>query len=199
MRRMDLTTAHSDPLQMALQRELQSGERVLWSGRPLARVAWSGLAIWLFAVPWTAFSLFWTSMAFAGAQAFDEVGPLGYAFPLFGTPFIAIGLGMLSLPFLPLFGASRTLFAITDQRLVRIFLGPRLWTKSVPGNRIGQIDRSERRDGSGTLKIVIGSHVDSDGDRRTDHFSIGEVADVMSVEARVRELCERVRRGALSS
>jgi hypothetical protein len=196
---MEPRVPFTDPLQMALQRELGTGERVLWSGRPLARVAWGGLGIWLFAVPWTAFSLFWTAMAFAGAQAFDEAGPLGYAFPLFGTPFIAIGLAMLSAPFAPLFGASRTLFAVTDRRMLRIFLGPRLWTKSVPGERIGQIDRSERRDGSGTLKVVVGSHLDSDGDRRTDHFSIGEVDDVMSVEARVRELSERVRRGSLSS
>jgi len=196
---MDLQAPYPDPLQLALQRELQAGERVLWSGRPLARVAWGALGIWIFAVPWTAFSLFWTSLAFYGAQAFDEAGPLGYAFPLFGTPFIAIGFGMLSLPFLPLFGAGRTLFAVTDRRLLRIVLGPRLWTKSVPGERIGLIDRSERRDGSGTLKIVIGSHRDSDGDRRTDHFSIGEVDNVISVEARVRELSERVRRAPLSS
>lgn len=197
---MDLTAPpRTDPLEMALQRELRGGERVLWRGQPLARVSWSGLAIWLFAVPWTAFSLFWTAMAWAGAQSFADAGPLGYAFPLFGTPFIAVGLGMLSLPFLPLFGASRTLFAVTDQRLVRLYLGPRLWTKSVDGGRIGQIDRTERRDGSGTLRIVIGSHVDSDGDRRTDRFQIGEVSEVMAVESRVRELAERCRRAELSS
>ncbi len=196
---MDLAGLEPDPLQLAMQRELRSGERVLWTGRPLARVAWSGLAVWIFAVPWTAFSVFWTVMAFAGAQAFEEAGPLGYAFPLFGTPFIVIGLGMLSVPFLPLFGASRTLFAVTDQRLVRIFRGPRLRTQSIPGDRVGEIDRSERRDGSGTLRIVIGSHIDSDGDRRTDHFSIGEVENVMAVETRVRELSERTRRGVPSS
>jgi hypothetical protein len=65
-------------------------------------------------------------------RAFDgRFGGLGYAFPLFGTPFIVVGVGMLSLPFLPVFVARRTLFAVTDQRLLRIYLGGRLRTKSV--------------------------------------------------------------------
>jgi hypothetical protein len=196
---MDLAAPYPDPLQLALQRELRPSERVLWQSRRLPRVAWSGLTIWLFAVPWTAFALFWTAMAWTGTREFDETGVIGLAFPLFGTPFIAVGIGMLALPFLPLFGAKRTLFAVTDQRLVRIYLGARLWTKSVEGERVGEIDRSERRDGSGTLKIAIGSHRDSEGDRRIDYFQIGEVEDVMAAETRVRELIDRVSRAAFSS
>jgi len=196
---MELAAPFADPLEMALQRELRRGERVLWRGRPLPRVAWAALAIWVFAVPWTAFSLFWTAMAFAGVHSIDGLGVLGYAFPLFGTPFIVIGFGMLSVPFVPLFTARRTLLAVTDQRLLRIYLGRRLKTKSVEGGRVGEIERSERSDGSGSLKIVIGSHLDSDGDRRIDTFELGEVENVMAAEARVRELAERVRRERLSS
>ncbi|HEY6814839.1 MAG TPA: hypothetical protein VI168_04800 [Croceibacterium sp.] len=197
---MEFAAPFTDPLEIALQRELRRSERVLWRGRPLPRVVWRALAIWLFAVPWTAFSLFWTAMAFAGAQAFDDgVGLLSYAFPLFGTPFIAVGVGMLSVPFVPLFTARRTLFAVTDQRLLRIYLGRRLKTRSVEGSRVGEIERSEHSDGSGSLKVVIGSHLDSDGDRRIDTFELGEVENVMAVEARVRELADRVRRAELSS
>ena len=196
---MEFAAPFADPLELALQRELRRGERVLWRGRPLPRVAWTALAIWLFAVPWTAFALFWTSMAFMGVQSIDGLGVLGYAFPLFGTPFIVVGVGMLAVPFVPLFAARRTLFAVTDQRLLRIYLGSRLRTKSVEGGRIGEIERNERRDGSGALKIVIGSHFDSDGDRRIDTFELGEVADVMAVEGRVHELADRARRAGLSS
>jgi hypothetical protein len=196
---MDLSAPYADPLRLALDRELRAGERLLWHGRPLPRVAWAVLGIWLFAVPWTAFSVFWTTMAFAGAQAFDEVTVLSYAFPLFGTPVIAVGVAMLAMPFLPLFAARKTLFAVTDQRLLRIYLGRRLATRSVPGERIGEIDRSERPDGSGSLKIAVGSHLDGDGDRRTDHFEIGEIDDVMAADVRVRELAERCRRARVSS
>ena len=124
---------------------------------------------------------------------------LGYAFPLFGTPFIAVGFAMLAAPFAPLFGAKRTMFAVTDQRLLRFYLGRRLKTRSVGAGSIGPIERNERSNGSGTLKIVIGSHRDSDGDRQTDHFELGEVADVLSAEAKVRELVDRTRRAELSS
>jgi len=110
---MDLTAPPAaDPLMIALERELQPGERVLWSGKRLARVNTGGFAIWLFAVPWTAFALFWTVMAATGADALsDTVGPVGWAFALFGLPFVAVGLGTLVLPVLPLLGAGSTLFA----------------------------------------------------------------------------------------
>ncbi len=197
---MDLTAFAPDPLELALQRELRAGERVLWRGRRLPRVAWEGLAIWVFAIPWTAFSLFWTVMAFSGAQAFEpNAGVLCYAFPLFGTPFIAVGLAMLAAPFAPLFGAGRTLFAVTDQRLLRLYRGRRLKTRSVGGEAIGAIERSERANGSGTLRIVIGSHLDSDGDRQIDRLELCEVAEVLAVEARVRDLADRAIRRTVSS
>ena len=64
---MDLSAPPAaDPLKLALERELHGNERVLWSGKQLARVSWGGLAIWLFAVPWTAFAVFWTVMAKPG-------------------------------------------------------------------------------------------------------------------------------------
>ena len=69
-------------LVLALERELEPGERVLWSGKQLARVNPAGFAIWLFAVPWTAFALFWMAMAAAGVKATDGAGgALAWAFP----------------------------------------------------------------------------------------------------------------------
>ncbi|TIX51475.1 hypothetical protein [Alteraurantiacibacter aquimixticola] len=200
---MEARETLGDPLDLALRRELQPGERVLWQGKPLPRVALGGFALWLFAVPWTAFSVFWTAMAYAGASSdmADDAGLLAYAFPLFGVPFILIGLGMMSVPFLPLIFARRMLFAVTDRRLLQLRLGrSSLITKSVDADRIGSMERREGRDGAGTLKVEIGSSIDSDGDRRTEHFNIGEVPQVMQVEDRVREMLELAdRRRALSS
>lgn len=183
-----------DPLDLALRRELQRGERVLWSGRPLPRVNLAAFAIWAFAIPWTAFAVFWTAMAYAGVSSMEteDSGILAYAFPLFGLPFILVGLGMMAGPFVPLFLARKTKFAITNQRLIRLRLGQRLVTQSVEGSRIGSIERSERRDGSGSLKIVAEKFLDSDGDSRTEHFVIGEVADVMEAENQLRYMRERI-------
>lgn len=183
-----------DPLEMALQRELQRGERVLWKGRPLPRLNITAFALWLFAVPWTAFALFWTVMAYAGVSSMEpeDGGLIAYAFPLFGLPFILVGLGTMAGPFLPLFLARRTMFAITDRRLIRLRLGQRLITQSVEGASIGSIERSERRDGSGTLKIVAEKYADSEGDQRIEHFVIGEVANVIEAENELRDMRERI-------
>lgn len=190
----------ASPLELALQRELRRGERVLWQGQPLPRVAGKAFMIYFFAIPWTTFSLFWTFLAASGFSAsWSQLGWMGIAFPLFGLPFIVIGIGMLSLPFLPLYAAPRTIFAITDERLLRIYLGRRLQTRSIEGRQIGTIDRTETRTGSGTLRIVSGSRTDMDGDRRDQVFAIGEVPEAMLVESHVRELARRVRAARISS
>ncbi len=191
---MDLTAPYSDPLAMALKRELQPGERVLWQARRLPRIAAAGFGLYFFAIPWTAFALFWMTMAYQGAQSeIESTGPVALAFPLFGLPFVAVGLGMLSLPFLPLLGADKTMFAITNDRLLKIYLGGKLRTKSVELDRIGEIERSEARDGSGTLKVATGTRLSSKGRTRTVHFDIGVVPNVIEAEDRLREALERLK------
>ena len=86
-------------LGLALERELEPGERILWSGKQLARLNLAGFAIWLFAVPWTAFALFWMAMAATGVRETEGAGALAWAFPLFGLPFVAAGIAMLAAPF----------------------------------------------------------------------------------------------------
>ena len=51
-------------LQQRLRAELRPGESVAWAGQPNpSRYVKSGFAIWLFFVPWTAFSVFWIASA----------------------------------------------------------------------------------------------------------------------------------------
>lgn len=191
MDRMTMPPAVSgpDPLDLALKREMRSAERVLWQGRQLARVSSKGFGLYFFAIPWTAFALFWTAMAGWGASEMQEdTGFLSWAFPLFGLPFILIGLAMMSAPFLPLFNKGKVAFAVTNQRLIRIRLGRKLDVKSVPARRIGHIERTEGRDGAGTLKIAVSVGTDSDGDRHTEYFELGEVQDVLRAHDEVAEL-----------
>lgn len=187
-------------IELALQRELRRGERVIWQGQPLMRLAGRAFAIYLFAIPWTLFALFWTFLAASGFSAsWSQFGWMGMAFPMFGLPFIVIGIGMLLAPFLPLWAAPRTIFAVTDQRVLRIYLGRRLQTRSIEGAQIGNIDRSETRTGSGTLRIVSGRRTDMDGARHDEVFALGEVPEAMLVEGHVRELARRARAQQLSS
>ena len=87
-------TARMAQLRGALERELDPDEDVLWHGWHLGRIDPRDFMIYVFAVPWTAFSLAWigiVAMAIAGSGE-DGPGLIGWAFPLFGLPFIVVGL-----------------------------------------------------------------------------------------------------------
>lgn len=183
---------------MALQRELQRGERVLWKGRQLARFKLAPFAMWTFAIPWTAFSLFWTFMAWSSvdgtSSGFGGAGLIAYAFPLFGLPFVAVGCAMLSAPFITVFTARKTLFAITDQRLIRLYVGRKLRSKTAPAHHIGAMERSEKPDGSGSLRIALGEGEAAQNINKAQLFILGDVENIRLAENHIRELVQRNRR-----
>lgn len=155
--------------------ELAAGERLLWSAQPRARHQLGAFGIWVFAIPWTVFALVWESFAimpwFAATRAPDAVAwGMGIAFPLFGLPFILVGLYMLLAPFRAIGTARRTIFAITDRRIIAVTGRAAHHVKSVPVTSIGPIDRTDHRSGYGRLSIQTHSRFDSDGDRITDRF-----------------------------
>ena len=70
----------------ALRSELAPGEQLLWHASPDPRRLKAAFAIWVFAVPWTVFSLVWTALAtlpWAAGPPKDAMGwGFGIAFPL---------------------------------------------------------------------------------------------------------------------
>ena len=180
-------------LRAALDRELDPEEAVLWHGWQLARLDPRMFGIYLFAIPWTAFSLAWTGIAVGAVASMGEEGPgiLAWAFPLFGVPFIAVGGWMLARPFVPLWERGRVLYVITDKRLLKLALGRTLEVSTVPADRIGPAQRRESRDGAGTLSLAVRIGRDSDGDRQTEHFVIGAVADVMGAQSAIARIAAR--------
>lgn len=182
----------SPQLAQSLHRELVTGERVLWSAVPRASLLTAGLGIWLFAIPWTAFALFWESMALSpwfasrGAHGAIEWG-FGIVLPLFGLPFVAIGLWMLWKPVAAMRNAARTVYALTDRRIIALVDGNKREVQSVMVDRIGPMQRRERKDGTGDLSIQTHSRVDSDGDRITERFIVAGVADVARLERLIIE------------
>ncbi|WP_054529058.1 PH domain-containing protein [Erythrobacter sp. SG61-1L] len=184
-----------DPLNALLRQELQPGERILWQGRPLGRFRPASLVMWLFAIPWTAFALFWTGMAWTATQAVPDAGGWGlidWVFPLFGLPFVLVGFGMLASPFLAPLRARRTLFAITDQRVLRLQKAGKLDVQSLPVSRVGGLQRTESRDGSGTLRIELADR--APGDARSGSFELPDIPNVRMVESRLREAMDRAAR-----
>jgi hypothetical protein len=75
---------------------LAPGEEILWQGRPRASIRWTGLLtpLTFMGVIFTGFSTFWIAMAAVMTAGSGAPFPFN-VFPLFGLPFLAVGLWML--------------------------------------------------------------------------------------------------------
>lgn len=186
-----------------LRSELNSGEKLLWTGQPLANRAGQGsLPLVLFGIPWTAFSVFWVVMAFGitrHAPSHPEPFPINLFplfFPLFGLPFVLIGVGMLSSPYWMRRRAQKIVYAITDKRA--LILSP-TWrngisVRSIPPEHLTDRTRAQNPDGSGSLVFTHLTTTRSTGQGGTTTVTVGfdNIADVRDVDA----LIERTYRAS---
>lgn len=188
-----------DDLRQAMIREFV-GEPIRWSGQPSARSAfWRSAGIWLFAIPWTAFALFWETLSLGGF--FGLGGPKGQQwswfgafFVLFGLPFVVVGLGMMAAPLWLARRARRSVWVITPRRIACLTLGRRgVIVRSISPRDLFAIERTEKPDGSGTLKLIFGEGRDSDGDKVERSETLQGIPDVRRVEDAVRRLMEEGR------
>ena len=78
-----------------IAQQLNSGERLVWSGRPRGGIRFREADIFVipFSLVWCGFAIFWEIMASRPVAA-GRGGPwnVAFAFPLFGVPFVLIGL-----------------------------------------------------------------------------------------------------------
>jgi len=169
--------------------ELERGESTRWSGHPNARrIALKALPVLLFAIPWTAFALFWMAGA-AGFKVPDFSKPgIQTFFPLFGIPFVLIGLLMLSAPYWAWRGARRTGYFITDRRVIIIEKGWRGFEVRtfLPG-QLGEMVRTQRKDGSGDL-VFDREYRHGKNGTQTVRIGFLGIPDVRQVEAIIRKL-----------
>jgi hypothetical protein len=176
-------------LQQRLRAEIRPGESVAWASQPnAARYMKSGFKLWFFFIPWTAFALFWI----AGASGFrmprfDSGWSL---FPLFGLPFLLIGIGGLSLPLWLRYKAHSIIYAITSQRAIVIEGAKSITVKSYPAVDIADLERTEHPDGSGDLVLRTERYRDSDGDRQTKRHGFFAVENVRNVERLIESLIQ---------
>jgi hypothetical protein len=137
-----------------INRQLGSGERVLWHGRP-AGPKWLERpdAIMLpFSLLWGTIVLSWEAVALANSNIRDTV-----VFPLFGIPFVVLAIYLLiGRLFVRRWMRSRTVYAVTDQRALSITPAllrsnerlAAVWLASHP-----KVAKSSSRHGRGTIYI----------------------------------------------
>lgn len=185
---MSLALGISRELEDMVKRELAAGERVLWMQQPIPRYfTTASTSAFLFAIPWTAFAIFWI----CGASGFKlpdfSKGGFSY-FPLFGIPFVLIGIGMLSTPLLAHRRAGKTVYVITDRRAITFDAGWTTTIRSYPPERLQQIHRKEKRDGTGD--VVLGQRLVAAGEGGQQAQDVGflNIRDPRTVEQMLRKL-----------
>jgi hypothetical protein len=180
-------------LEDKVKRELESGERILWMEQPIPRYFTAmSTGAFLFAIPWTAFAVFWMCGA-AGFKLPDfSKGGFGL-FPLFGLPFVLIGIGMLSTPLWVYRRAFKTVYVITDRRAITFDAGWKTTIRSYAPAQLQNIHRKEKRDGSGD--VVLGQRVwsGSQGRQQTQDLGFLNIRDPKTVEQMLRQLAEHAR------
>ena len=176
-------------LRTLIEGELNDGEKITWIGAPIPqRFAMRSIPTVLFGIPWTAFALFWM----AGASGFQipDFREASDLFPLFGIPFVLIGIGMLSSPFWMMRKARKTAYILTNARAIIFDGGFSTTIRSFAPERLTDLRRKQRSDGSGDLIFERKLSYDSDGDRQTSDHGFLAISDVKAVEDLVRQLAD---------
>ncbi|MDH3529469.1 MAG: hypothetical protein OEQ28_07875, partial [Acidobacteriota bacterium] len=182
-------------LDIIVKNELEIGERVDWSGMPVpAFFTPQSISSVLFGIPWTAFALFWTASAGIGTISIKGGLSLFSLFPLFGVPFILIGIGMLSAPLFAYSKARKTAYVITDRRAISFEGGRSTVIRSYSPEMLHGIYRTEKPDGSGDVIIKKDAWRDSDGDKHSEEFGFLSVRNVKEVEQKLRDLAKKAVR-----
>jgi hypothetical protein len=195
-----------DELDHRVRCELQTGESLVWTGQPLPRrFLRQSIPILLFGIFWTAFSVFW--MAGASGMLFGAAGGAGglggldvffSCFPLFGVPFVLIGLGMLASPFWMYRRARLTCYALTDRRAI-VWAAGWLGSTEVRSFKAPDLEKMARRDyADGSGDLIFQEFVTVTRDSDSDLRSVRTERGFLAIE-NVREVEELVRRTLLSA
>lgn len=162
---------------------------MVWSASPKPAYFTAGsIASVLFGIPWTAFSIFWTVTAAGGVGAFSKGLGWHLLFPMFGIPFVLIGFGMLSAPIFESRRLRNTFYVITNKRAILFEGKGKVKIRSFAPNKLTDVFRLEKADGSGDVIFREFSTKDSDND--TTHVQLGflRVPNVRDVEQKLRAL-----------
>lgn len=178
-----------------VERELDSDEKLLWSGVPDSRrMMLPAIPVFLFGLGWNAFMINFIYMWNSGQPNVQGPGGLfgmqGILGNMFFIPFIAIGLGTLATPFWMFLSARNTAYGISDRRVLIVTQN---WSRKVQSffpKDLSEIQRIERKNGTGDL--ILGRQITAQSESTPNFgmFRLSGIENVRTVEKIVRELAE---------
>ena len=174
-----------------IESEMSPSEAISWVDQPNPNIAGlKSLPILLFAIPWTCFSVFWTVMAYGAVKS---TSGWGLIFPLWGVPFVLIGIGMLLTPVSVYMVARSTVYIITSSRVLIIRNHRKRTIQSFSPRQITALSRRETKAGNGDVILTENVSRDSDGDLHRKEVALLGIKDVKRVEALIKTLIEKSR------
>lgn len=169
-------------LQQLVERELEPGEKVKWAEQPVPRFfSPKSLSLFLFAIPWTAFAVFWM---FGASRSGDLI------FTSFGIPFVLIGLVLLFSPVWEIVTSNNTVYVITTHRAITFDGGRSVIIRSYPPEKLQNIYRVERKNNIGDVVISHKEWRDSDGDKQRDDLGFINIRNPKEVEKKLRFIAD---------
>lgn len=135
-------------IQNALRDQLSKDEKFYWVGKPQPGLKFRPYDLYLipFSIMWCGFAIFWESTAVSANTPFF--------FKLWGIPFVVVGLYFTFGRFVfDILQRSKTLYAITDNRVIIKSGIIRQSVKSLNIRSISDITFHEKSDGSGSITL----------------------------------------------
>jgi len=137
--------------------DLLKDEEILWAGQPETSVLFTGADVFLvpFSLLWGGFAIFWElSVLFIIFSTDGSKSKMPIIFPLFGIPFVIIGLYFMFGRFIYKNWKKRnTYYAITNKRVLVL---TKLFSRSLNAvniDTIPTINKTIRSNGLGTIKF----------------------------------------------
>jgi len=187
---MRTTAVIPNDLRTRIERELEPGEKIVWTDMPAPKFFTpASTSLFVFGVFVTGFAVYWICSA-AGFKIPDFKKGSDF-FPLFGLPMIFIGLGMLSTPVWAYRKALRTVYAVTDKRAIIIEGGWVTTIRSFPPDKLHDVYRKERRDGSGDVILERREWAHSGGTPQMQETGFLRIKNPREVERMLRKLVEQ--------
>lgn len=189
----------SPAIPLLLQPLLGPGENLVWSGRPRQGLRFQAADLLLvpFSLLWGGFALVWETTALTMTTKIPmDKGP-GYIpvmFPLFGLPFVAMGLYMMiGRFFFDSWMRARTAYGVTNERVI-IVSGLRTPSiQSLNLKTLTNISFTENGDGTGTIQfgavpMMVGAMMGTGWPMRTGQMPIcfDSIPAVKSVHDAIR-------------
>ena len=180
-------------MQRVLERELCSGEQVVWSQQPRpGALVYKSFTTFLLGIPFFTFAVIWTYGASGGFES-SRTNKASWPpwFPmLWGGMFMIVGAGLLLSPLWAYWKAVRTVYAITDQRAILIVAPWRRSIHSFVGQQLVDIHRVEDEGDRGDIVFHREARSGKHGDSYYDVGFLG-IEGVREAEDNLRRLCAK--------